>query len=494
MDGVKQRELDLELEVLTAAASSRELLEFAVLEGVRPEWFSDSANGAFFGGLIKNFYEPGVEPSPALLRLLQYGNPTRFSRKSGDELVAQTLIEQVITKLTTIRVITREAMARLILVLQECFHKRHLNLFVKRLSRECEGDISSKEIYRRMESFLMESVAARQGRRLAPMDHLISEFVSRLDAASSPVAESVPCGLHSVDLLVDGLSAGQVYVLAARPGMGKTSFALQCARHAARTAPVLICSLEMTSAELVNRVVASESYVDSRYLRSGALHDRARDAVARASAELSHLPIYVDDSSVQDIASIRSSVRAITASVGAPRLLVVDYLQLLRPIDSSVPREQQISALSRALKCLAKDLNLCVLLLCQLNRSAEKENRAPRLSDLRESGAVEQDADIVMFLDIDADDRKAGLRLAAGDVLRRILLVSKNRHGSTGGVPLVFVAPIQRFSDPAYEPIENWGAAVIPLPPEEESSINDLEPISPEASAPSLQIPISFSS
>ena len=210
-------------------------------------------------------------------------------------------------------------------------------------------------------------------------------------------------------------------VLAARPSMGKTSLALNFAEAAAlpkrgEGVPVLIFSLEMSAAQLALRMLCSRARVNLKLLREGLLAKNGDDnaRLVAVADEFSKAPIFIDDSSHLSIMELRAKARRLHARQKLG-LIVVDYLQLLSPIDSLVPREQQVAEASRGLKALAKELDCPVIVLSQLNRSSEKENRTPKLADLRESGSIEQDADVVLMLarPKDADEKypsRRGLR------------------------------------------------------------------------------------
>ncbi len=214
----------------------------------------------------------------------------------------------------------------------------------------------------------------------------------------------VPSGFKDLDSLTWGFQRAEMIVLAARPSMGKTSFALNIAESAAMPkkgegVATLIFSLEMSAAQLALRMLCSRARINMKLLREGLLSKSGNEQaeLIKAADEFSKSPLFIDDSSHLSIMELRAKARRVHArhKLG---FIIVDYLQLLSPTDPRVPREQQVAEASRGLKALAKELNLPVLVLSQLNRASEKENRAPRLADLRESGSIEQDADVVLML------------------------------------------------------------------------------------------------
>jgi replicative DNA helicase len=260
----------------------------------------------------------------------------------------------------------------------------------------------------------------------------------------------VSAGFADLDRLTWGFQRQEMIVLAARPAMGKTSLALNFAEAAAlpkrggEPVATLIFSLEMSAAQLALRMLCSHARVNMKLLREGLLSKNGdeQQRLLHAADEFTRSPIFIDDSSHLSIMELRAKARRVHArrKLG---FIVVDYLQLLSPIDSQVPREQQVAEASRGLKALAKELDLPVLVLSQLNRSSEKENRAPRLADLRESGSIEQDADVVLMLARPKDaDEKFQVAADSAD-----LIVAKQRNGPVGELKLTFLRDFTRFEN-----------------------------------------------
>ena len=261
----------------------------------------------------------------------------------------------------------------------------------------------------------------------------------------------VTSGFKDLDGYTFGFQRQEMIVVAARPSMGKTSFALNIAEAAALPklgkadpVPTLIFSLEMSSSQLALRMLCSRSRVNIKKLRDGLVssHGEEVNALGRTGEEFKKAPIFIDDSSNLTIMEMRAKARRIYArrKLG---LVIVDYLQLVSGSDPRAPREQQVAEVSRGLKAMAKELDLPVIVLSQLNRSSEKENRAPRLSDLRESGSIEQDADVVLMLSRPKDaDEKFQTAAGAAD-----LIVAKQRNGPVGELKLTFLQEITRFEN-----------------------------------------------
>jgi replicative DNA helicase len=259
----------------------------------------------------------------------------------------------------------------------------------------------------------------------------------------------VSSGFKDLDAMMYGFQKQEMIILAARPSMGKTSLALNFAEAAALPkkgppAAVLIFSLEMGASQLALRMLCSRARVNMKLLRDGLLskNGQEQNELLKAADEFSKAPIFIDDSSSISIMQLRAKARRIHARHPLG-FVMVDYLQLLSPTDSKVPREQQVAEASRGLKSLAKELDVPVLVLSQLNRSSEKENRTPKLADLRESGSIEQDADVVLMLarPRDADEK---FQVAADSAE---LIVAKQRNGPVGELKLTFLRDITRFEN-----------------------------------------------
>ncbi len=259
----------------------------------------------------------------------------------------------------------------------------------------------------------------------------------------------VSSGFKDLDQFTYGFQKQEMIVLAARPSMGKTSLALNMAEAAAmpkRGNPVttLIFSLEMGASQLALRMLCARAKVNMKLLRDGLLSKNGEEQqrLLHVADEFAKSPIFIDDSSHLTIMELRAKARRLHAR-NPLGFIVVDYLQLLSPTDPKTPREQQVAEISRGLKALAKELEVPVLVLSQLNRSAEKENRTPKLSDLRESGSIEQDADVVLMLarPKDADEK---FQVAADSAE---LIVAKQRNGPVGELKLTFLRDITRFEN-----------------------------------------------
>lgn len=254
----------------------------------------------------------------------------------------------------------------------------------------------------------------------------------------------IPTGFTDLDQKTSGLQNSDLILVAARPAMGKTSFALNIAQYAAiyKKIPVAIFSLEMSREQLVNRVLCSEVMIDSHRIRTGKLEDNDWKKIARALGPISEAPIYIDDLSGNSVMEIRAKCRRLKLEKNLG-LIVIDYLQLMQGRGRNENRQQEISEISRSLKILAKEINVPIVALSQLSRGPEsRSDHRPMLSDLRESGAIEQDADLVMFLYRDdyynPDTEKQNIAE---------VIISKHRNGSTGTVELRWFGEYTKFAN-----------------------------------------------
>jgi len=296
------------------------------------------------------------------------------------------------------------------------------------------------------ERLLFDISQSRVTRDFKPISHYLDAFFERIDFVQQHRGElvGVPTGFADLDKMTGGLQQSDLIILAARPGVGKTSFVLSLAYNASITHKrhIGIFSLEMSGEQLVQRALAMETGVDSQRLRLGYIDDSEWPAISRAMGKLANAPIYIDDTPAISIAELRSKARHLQAEAGVD-MLIVDYLQLMRGGGKGDNRQQEVSEISRSLKEIARDLNIPVMACAQLSRAVESRTvKVPVLSDLRESGSIEQDADIVMFIYreelYDPDTEKKGIAE---------IHIAKHRNGPVGTVNLRFFEALTRFTD-----------------------------------------------
>ncbi|MGH9182530.1 MAG: replicative DNA helicase [Acidimicrobiales bacterium] len=284
---------------------------------------------------------------------------------------------------------------------------------------------------------------------LAPIRELLDASLTRLETLyeKGDAITGLPSGYHDLDELLSGLQPSSLVMVGARPATGKTSFALGMAAHAALEAhrPVLVFSLEMSHLEITQRLLCAEARVDSSRMRNGRLAESDWTKISHAIGRLAEAPLYVDDNPQVSVMEIRAKSRRLKSKLGDLGLVVIDYLQLMTGRTKAENRQVEVSEISRGLKILARELEVPVVALSQLSRNLEmRADKRPMLADLRESGSLEQDSDVVMFLyrdelyNTDSPDRGTAE-----------VLVAKHRSGPTGMVRLAFLDRYTRFANMA---------------------------------------------
>ncbi|MCH7597558.1 replicative DNA helicase [Patescibacteria group bacterium] len=303
-----------------------------------------------------------------------------------------------------------------------------------------------EEILDQAEKKLYEITASPTLNKFTPIRQSLGEAWERLDRLTKSDGElrGVRSGFEGLDNMLAGFQKSDLIILAARPSMGKTALALDIARQAATQygTPVGIFSLEMSSQQLVDRMLAAQSRVDAWKLRTGKLRaDEEFNKIRDALDVLSSAPIYIDDQPANNILKMRSVARRLKHEHGLG-LIIVDYLQLMLPSTSRIAdsQYQQITEISRSLKTMARELDVPVLALSQLSRAVEQRRGRPRLSDLRDSGSIEQDADVVMFIHRDDKYNENSEKPNIAEIL-----IEKHRNGPTGKVELYFDAKRTTF-------------------------------------------------
>ncbi|WP_136796009.1 replicative DNA helicase [Desulfosediminicola ganghwensis] len=298
------------------------------------------------------------------------------------------------------------------------------------------------------EQAIFEIAGSKSGQKFTPVKQIVPDAFAAIEQLfkRKELITGVPTGYPTLDKMTAGLQPSDLIILAARPSMGKTSFAMNIAQSAAieEKIGVAVFSLEMSKEQLVMRLLSSVGRVDSQRMRTGKLHDEDWPKLTRAVGMLSEAPLYIDDQPAISVLEMRAKVRRLAAQYDIG-LIVVDYLQLMRGRDSTENRTQEISEISRSLKALAKEHNIPVIALSQLNRSLEsRTDKRPMMSDLRESGAIEQDADIITFIYRDEVYNKAEDNPNRGIAE---IIIGKQRNGPTGTVKLHFNNTITRFEN-----------------------------------------------
>ncbi len=399
----------------------------------------------------EDFYrEDHKEIYSAMLELYGLGEPIDFLtlrnilqqrgtlEKVGSEMFLSTLIDSVPTT---------SNIESYVKIVEE---KATLRSLIKAANDILAMGYASTEevnsIIEKTEKRIFDVLQNRNSRGYASIkDILIDTFdnIEQLYKKKSKVS-GIESGFTDLDLKTSGLNPSELIMVAARPAMGKSAFVLNIAHHVAMNGkvPVMIFSLEMSKEQMVNRILCSEAEVDSMKVRTGDLDSEDWIKLGKASGNLAEAPIYIDDTPGLSSAELRAKCRKakLEKDVG---LIIIDYLQLMESKGRSESRQNEISEISRSLKILAKELNVPVIALSQLSRAPEsRPDHRPILSDLRESGSIEQDADIVMFLYRDDYYNPDTEKKNVAEVI-----IAKNRSGSTGTVELAWLGKYTKFAN-----------------------------------------------
>jgi|688.fasta_scaffold191351_1 replicative DNA helicase len=347
------------------------------------------------------------------------------------------------------------------IVREKALLRRLIEVSTNIVSEAFEGRSTAADLLDAAEHRILQVSSQRGAEGFVRIKNLLWPAMEKIDALMQTGEDvtGVPTGFAALDAMTLGFQPGDLVIVAARPSMGKTAFVLNIAQHVAleKELPVAIFSLEMSKESLASRMLASEGLIDAQKLRSGRLSTDDYKRLSRAASLLINAPIYIDDTAGLNLLELRSRARRVKVEHDV-RVIIVDYLQLISGPPNSESRQQEISLISRNLKILAKELGVPVIALSQLSRAPEQrtgENKRPQLSDLRDSGAIEQDADLAMFIyrpemyELNKDDQGAGRTMPDGTPLEGLaeIIVAKQRNGPTGIVRLFFHKQYTRFDN-----------------------------------------------
>lgn len=317
----------------------------------------------------------------------------------------------------------------------------------------------AKQVLARAEQRIFGILDDRGSGTVSTIRDVLNDAMDRIDARmqGEHTAGGVETLLTDFDTMTGGLHESELIILAARPSMGKTALAMNIAENVAveQDEPVLFVSLEMASIELADRMLCSRARVNGHRLRNGTISNDDRKRLVDTAGEISEAPLYVDDSPSRTVTEIAAAARRIRRSHGGLGLICIDYLQLIEPDNPRDPRQEQVSRMTRRLKGLAREMKVPILCLSQLNRQAEdSKDHRPRLSHLRESGAIEQDADVVMFVHREEYyHRGEDAEQYAG---QGEIIIAKQRNGPVGDVELVWRKEFTRFENKAPERLQEF--------------------------------------
>jgi replicative DNA helicase len=316
-----------------------------------------------------------------------------------------------------------------------------------------------RQLLARAEEKIFSILERRSSAEAKPIQNVLEEVLVRMDARMKHehAIGGVETGFTDLDQLCGGLHNSELVILAARPSMGKTAFAMNIAEHVAINLkmPVLFVSLEMASLELADRLLCSAAQVNGHRLRNGTISQEDRRRLVQKSSEIGAAPLFIDDTPSRTLTEIAAVARRLKRKHGLS-MIVIDYLQLIEPDNPRDPRQEQVARIARRLKAMSRELDIPVLCLAQLNRQAEvsRDNR-PRLNHLRESGAIEQDADVVMFVHREEyyqtnDEDRERVRGQAE------IIIAKQRNGPIGDVKLLWQHDFTRFVNLEHRPYDEF--------------------------------------
>jgi replicative DNA helicase len=326
------------------------------------------------------------------------------------------------------------------------------------IARAADQSETALEVIGAAETALLEVSEKGVTGGLEALDKIVTESFGSIDNLynNSRAVTGLETDFTKLDEMTSGLQKGELVIVAARPSMGKTAFAINMAQNASvnHNATVAVFSLEMSKASLLRRMLASQAWVDQRALQTGFIRREDHDKLVRGLEQLVESRLYIDDTAGISLAEMRAKARRLRQNLGGLDLIVVDYLQLMSATLPSAGgkryenRTQEVSAISRGLKALAKELDVPVVALSQLSRASERrgDDKRPMLSDLRESGSIEQDADVVMFIHREAYYNRDE-EMSESDRAKSEIIISKQRNGPTGTVHLNFISRFTRFEN-----------------------------------------------
>lgn len=438
---------DLQIEEAVLGALMLEKDAYSVISDIlKPESFYDNANQKIYQAIVSL----GAKQRPIDMltvtdqlradgTLDEVGGPLRISELTGRVSSAANI--EFHARIVAQKYIARELIRFSSMIQQKAFDE---SIDVYDLMQEAEGS-------------LFEISRNTLKRDVVQIDPIIQEAIKKIEEASNSESglSGLQTGFHELDKKTSGWQDSDLVIIAARPAMGKTAFVLSMAKNMAVdfSTPTAIFSLEMSNLQLVNRLISNVCELESEKIKSGQLSQPEWDNLMARTKRLYSAPLYVDDTPSLSVFELRTKARRLVREHGV-KIIIIDYLQLMNASGMKFgSREQEVSTISRSLKGLAKELNIPIIALSQLNRSVEtrddKHGKRPQLSDLRESGAIEQDADIVCFIHRPEYYYKSG-QDAEGKDIRGLaeFIIAKHRSGSVGDVQLRFRGKFARF--------ENW--------------------------------------
>ena len=438
--------MQAEQSVLGAALLQADIIP-ELVELLRPEMFYARQNGQIFAEMVRLFT---AGQTVDFVTLLDAVTGEGVFESADAAKVYLTGLAETVPSISNVQAYAK--------IVQEKYLVRQPMGAAKDILEQSGEEPDADLLLESAEQKIYEIRSGRDTSALTSISSVIVDTLVNLQKIAGPDRDKyagIPTGFTYLDTVLTGMGRSDLIILAARPGMGKTSFALNIATNVAKKQkiPVAIFSLEMTKDQLTSRILSAEAGIDSQAFRTGKLKEEDWDDLARASEMLHDAPIYMDDTSGITIPEVKAKIRRINQDPSRPDigLVIIDYLQLMTSGRRTENRVQEISDITRNLKIMAKELNVPVIALSQLSRSAEKatgrSDHRPQLSDLRDSGSIEQDADVVLFLYRQAyyNSHQDGAEEQQADERTAECIVAKNRHGETSTVQLGWDGAHTRF-------------------------------------------------
>ena len=402
-----------------------------LVEIIRPEMFYTRQNAQIYSEMLRLFT---ADQTIDFVTLLDAVISDGVFPSADEAKVYLTGLAETVPSISNVKAYAQ--------IVQEKYLVRQLMGVAKDILQDAGDEPDADLLLENAEQRIYEIRSGRDSSALTPLSSSMVETLTNLQKISGPDADKykgIPTGFRLLDTVLTGLGRGDLIILAARPGMGKTSFALNIATRVAM--------------QQTNRILSAEAGIDSQAFRTGALRSEDWEYLALATEKLHDAPIYMDDTSGITITEMKAKIRRVNQDPTRPNvgLIVIDYLQLMTTGQRSENRVQEISSITRNLKIMAKEMNVPIIALSQLSRAVEKQgnnsSHRPQLSDLRDSGSIEQDADCVLFLYRDSYYASQNPDGAEVDADTAECIVAKNRHGETSTVPLGWDGAHTRFMD-----------------------------------------------
>jgi replicative DNA helicase len=436
LDRTPPQDIAAEQSVLGGMLLSKDAIA-DVVEELKPADFYRPAHETIYDAIL-DLYGRG-EPADAVTVSAELGRRGELSRVGG-AVYLHTLLQSVPTAANAgyyARIVREQAILRRLV---------EAGTRIVQLGYSADGAVD--EIVDRAQAEVYAVTERRSRDDYLPLSQVMEATLDEIEAIDSRSGElvGVPTGFADLDQLTNGLHPGQMIVVAARPGLGKSTFGLDVARSAAihHQLPTVIFSLEMSRTEIAMRLLSAESRTHLHHLRTGGMSEEDWNRLARRMGEVSAAPLFIDDSPNLSMMEVRAKCRRLKQRHDL-RLVVVDYLQLMSMGRRYENRQQEVSEMSRALKLLAKELEVPVIAISQLNRGAEqRSDKRPQLADLRESGSIEQDADLVILLHREDAYERESPRAGEAD-----FIVAKHRNGPVDTITVAFQGHYSRFVDMA---------------------------------------------